>query len=342
VEGKTVIIQPILPIWLLVIVFAVLFAFVAWRIVAAVRGGSRRSFWPWILRGGMVVLVLAIMVRPGFGGGESNRLNAQLDVFLVVDTTTSIVAEDWGDGETRLQGVQSDIDGLLADYPGARFSLLTFDSTAIVRVPLTSDTAAMQSAVSVMTPEITLYSNGSSIAEANGLLKTDLERTAKADPDRSRVVYYFGDGEQTVDDPPDSFGDSADLVSGGGVLGYGTSAGGPMKVQTGYYDDDKGDDGYVEDGQGNEAISKIDEDNLKAIASQLGVGYQHRAATTKVEADDVTDRVTANLAPDGSRAGVIELYWIFAFALFALIVVDAIGATRRLREIADAAGRGKL
>lgn len=37
---------------------------------------------------------------------------------LVVDTTASIVAEDWGDGEPRLDGIRDDVRALVEEYPG--------------------------------------------------------------------------------------------------------------------------------------------------------------------------------------------------------------------------------
>jgi Ca-activated chloride channel family protein len=327
--------SPVFPLPLLVAVFGVLAAFVTWQLVLR-ENRSRRPAWS--LRAGMVILVLLIALRPGVPGAGGAEATTDVDVFFVVDTTTSIVAEDWNGSSPRLDGVRRDVADLVEAYPGAAFALLTFDSSAVLRVPLTSDATAIANAAEVVTPEITSYSAGSSISQANDLLASTLKRADEADPERSRIVYYFGDGEQTSPAPIESFDESASLVSAGFVFGYGTEAGGPMRVQTGYYDDDKTDDGYVTDDTGSPARSVIDEQNLRAIADELGVEYAHRTAPGDVPIADAGSS-PASSSSDGSARGTTELYWIPAAALVLLLAVEAATALRRLRELRSAADR---
>jgi Ca-activated chloride channel family protein len=327
--------SPMMPLPLLVGLFAVLAAFVIWQLVLRENRPRRLA---WSVRGGMVVLVLLIALRPGVPGDGGIEATTDVDVFFVVDTTTSIVAEDWNGSSPRLDGVRGDVADLVEAYPGATFALLTFDSSAVLRVPLTSDATAIANAAEVLAPEITTYSAGSSISQANDLLSSTLQRANDADPDRSRIVYYFGDGEQTSPAPIESFDESASLVSAGFVFGYGTEAGGPMRVQTGYYDDDKTDDGYVTDDSGSSALSVIDEQNLRTVADELGVEYVHRAAPGDVPIADVGSSLTRSSSDESAR-GTTELYWIPAAALVLLLAVEAAGALRRLREIRSAAVR---
>jgi Ca-activated chloride channel family protein len=326
---------PILPLPLLVALFAVLAAFVIWQLVLRENRPRRLA---WSVRGGMVVLVLLIALRPGVPGDGGIEATTDVDVFFVVDTTTSIVAEDWNGSSPRLDGVRGDVADLVEAYPGATFALLTFDSSAVLRVPLTSDATAIANAAEVLAPEITTYSAGSSISQANDLLASTLQRANDADPDRSRIVYYFGDGEQTSPAPIESFDESASLVSAGFVFGYGTEAGGPMRVQTGYYDDDKTDDGYVTDDSGSSALSVIDEQNLRTVADELGVEYVHRTAPGDVPIANAGSSLTRSSSDESAR-GTTELYWIPAAALVLLLAVEAAGALRRLREIRSAAVR---
>jgi Ca-activated chloride channel family protein len=327
--------SPVLPLPLLIVVFGGFAAFVVWQLV---RRENRSRILSWLLRGGMVILVLLIALRPGVPGDGDPEAKTDVDVFFVVDTTTSIVAEDWNGSSPRLDGVRRDIADLVEAYPGATFALLTFDSSAVLRVPLTSDATAIVNAADVLAPEITIYSAGSSITQANELLASTLQRADEAEPERSRVVYYFGDGEQTSSAPIGSFAESASLVSAGFVFGYGTEAGGPMRVQTGYYDDDKTDDGYVTDDTGSSARSVIDEQNLRTIAEQLGAEYEHRTAPGDVPTADAGSNLTRSSSDESAR-GTTELYWIPAAALVLLLAVEAAWAFRRLREIRSAADR---
>lgn len=327
--------SPVLPVPLLIAVFVVLAAFVVWQLVLRENRPRRRA---WSLRGVMVVLVLLIALRPGIPGDGAGEATTDTDVFFVVDTTTSIVAEDYAGSDPRLDGVKSDITDLVEAYPGAKFALLSFDSSAVLRVPLTSDSTAIVNAADVLAPEITIYSAGSSVSQAKDLLASTLQRAEEAEPDRSRIVYYFGDGEQTSPAPVESFDESAPLIDGGFVLGYGTESGGPMRVQTGYYDDDKTDDGYVTDDTGSPARSVIDEQNLRTIADQLGARYEHRTAPGDVPVEAAGASLTRSNT-DGSARGTTELYWIPAAALVLLLAVEAVTILRRLREIRSAADR---
>ncbi|SKA86185.1 Ca-activated chloride channel family protein [Agreia bicolorata] len=327
--------SPVLPWPALIAVFAVLAAFVVWQLLLRENRSRRLS---WSVRAAMVVLLLLVALRPGIPGAAGEKVTTDVDVFFVVDTTTSVVAEDFDGSEPRLDGVKSDIVELVKAYPGARFALMSFDSSAVLRVPLTSDATAVANAAEVLAPEITIYSNGSSVTEAKELLASTLQRAQTAEPDRSRVVYYFGDGEQTSSAPVESFSDSAPFVSAGFVFGYGTEAGGQMRVQTGYYDDDKTDDGYVTDDTGSPARSVIDEKNLRTIADQLGAEYVHRTAPGDAPVTEVGSSATRS-ASNESSGGTTELYWIPAAALVLLLAFEAIMVVRRLRELRDAAVR---
>ncbi|WP_423917643.1 VWA domain-containing protein [Frigoribacterium sp. 2-23] len=331
--AQALVFQPVLPWWLLGVFAVLLLGVVVWRIVA--ERSSRRLLLTWVRRGLIVALLLVIAARPGVPGGSAQASVAKLNVFFVVDTTSSIAAEDWGDGQARLTGVRADISAITDELAGARFSLISFDSTAVLRTPLTDDASAVVTAATVMNQEITFYSKGSSISEANELLTQRLAEARASDPERANVVYYMGDGEQTLAEAPGSFADARADVDGGAVLGYGTAAGGRMPVFDGYGDEYSTKE-YIKDktkaGQ-PDAISTIDEGNLRRIASELGVSYEHRTATTSLDGA-VADERAGRVASDEGRAdSVIDLYWIFAIPLFLLILLDIALVARALGEI---------
>jgi len=329
----SIVFDPVLPTWLLAVAGVLLGGFAVWRLVAERRG--RRLAAAWARRLVVVGLLVVIAARPGLPGGSAQASSADLNVFFVVDTTSSIAAEDWGEGEPRLDGVRADVTDIAEQLAGARFSLISFDSTAVLRTPLTDDAAAVVTAVEVMNREITYYSTGSSISEANDLLAERLAEARETDPGRANVVYYLGDGEQTADAEPESFDEAAGDVDGGAVFGYGTDEGGRMKVFDGYGDDYSVDE-YIVDGTqagSPDAVSRIDEEALGAIATQLGVPYVHRDAATPVDsavADARDGRVTST---DARAENVTELYWIAAVPLFLLVLVDIALVLRALGEI---------
>ena len=74
-------------------------------------------------------------------------------------------------------------------------------------------------------------------------------------------------------------------------------------------------DSYIIDYQsGQPAISHIDEDNLRRVASQLGVRYRHRTAPGGLQGvvSDIAASADSNVF-DAGRAG--RLYWIPALGI---------------------------
>jgi len=317
-----VILQPVLHPVLLVLLCAAPGVFVVRALITGSRPGvPGRPIW--LLRLGMIVVVLAMLLRPGIPGGTSQTLATDTDIVLVVDTTASIVAEDWDGDRPRLEGVRADVQSIVDRYPGARFALIGFDASAQLRLPLTTDATALISSLDVMLPEITDQSRGSSIGIAGRMLAQTLSAAAQASPDRSRMVFYLGDGEQTSAREPESFAASAKYVDGGAVLGYGTAEGGPMKRTTGRVGDGGGE--YIQY-QGERALSMIDEDNLRRISEQLGVEYRHRTADAEIALPDPPTSTTS-YATSGEVGNVIELYWVLALVLVVLIAVELARAT---------------
>jgi Ca-activated chloride channel family protein len=310
-----VIFQPVLNVFLL----ALLCAPVAALAVIALTKAKGRDRALWAMRLVMLLACFFMFLRPGIPGGATETLATDTDIVLVVDTTASIVAEDWNGDEPRLDGVRADVQTIVDEYPGARFALITFDASADLRMPLTTDTTALVSSLEVLRPEVTSQSRGSSIGIANQLLADTLSNAAEASPDRSRMVFYFGDGEQTVTSAPEPFDGSEKLTDAGAVLGYGTAEGGPMKLTTGSVDGSSSE--YIEY-QGANALSVIDEANLEAIASDLGVDYQHRTADAALTLPDAPSTTTTTYAESGSVGNVTELYWIAALVVVALLGVE--------------------
>lgn len=322
--------NPIFPAWLLVIVTIALVALCVWGLV---RARSRPKRIDWILRALVAVLIGIACLRPGIGSQSVQAQQNELDVLFVVDTTASMNAEDWNGGP-RLDGVKQDVTDLAASHAGARFSLISFDSSAVQRLPFTTDATALQSIVDTLRPEVTMYSGGSSITVADGLVNQVLKDAQEQGPDRARVVYYLGDGEQTSSDPPEDFSSGAEETNGGAVFGYGTAEGGPMLETLAGFSTQTPE--YITTTTGETAVSKIDEANLSAVADQLGVPYQLRSPDTPAEPADVEVSATSDADADAETS--FDLYWIFAIAAFVLMLREVWINVRGIAELRTARG----
>lgn len=332
------IISPLFPWWIIAPLAAVLLGATLWLAWSHRLHRVRRNAW--LRRLLLVVLFVALLLRPSLPGGMSASGFANANVFFVVDTTGSMNAEDYNGAQTRLEGVRADMIALVSKLAGAHFSVLTFGRETYLELPLTTDSSAVTSIANTLVPEVTIYGQGSSISQPLEKLTQQVKQAASRNPDRKTIVYYFGDGEQTASSMPSSFRGLGSYVAGGGVLGYGTSAGGKMKEYFGY-----GDSGthYVTDwtvSPSRDALSKINESNLQVIASQLGVSYSHQVKPGDVDSIvakiDVA-KLTSESKDINSRH---DLYWFIAAPIVGIIAWE-LWTMRDLMASAKQAKRSK-
>ncbi|HEU5144819.1 MAG TPA: VWA domain-containing protein [Dermatophilaceae bacterium] len=306
---------PVVPWPLLLVLGVAALAAIWWNPSQdAAPGESRGTHWR--LTAAVILFSLAAL-RPGLPGDEAETTAANVNVYFVIDTTSSMVAEDHGADQPRMHGVRADVTEIAEALPGARFSVVTFDNSARVRLPLTSDTNALGAAVDTIVPEPPEYSRGTSVTEADERLGTLLQQASSRHPERGRFVFYLGDGEHTAQAPPAAFTVPRGLIHGGAVLGYGSEQGGRMQSNPGRY----GSAGrYIQDpGTGEDALSRLDEQTLRSLASQLGLPYVHRSAGAPVDEALATvdlDRFGTSEELERERLrGREELYWLLLVGL---------------------------
>jgi Ca-activated chloride channel family protein len=352
-------VDPLLPLPVIGVMAGVGAAFV----VARARRGAPLSVLA--RAAAMVVLAAVIALDPAFTGGSSEARRAAADVLFVVDTTSSMAALDYRVDSPRLDGVRADIVELAAEFPGAHFSLVRFDSQARLELPWTTDLGAIETAVSVLRQERAVFSRGSQLDLPLQVIDEQLPRPSATSDDGYSIIFYFSDGEvrrspdteEAVVDrrtgvilPDDesqqgisSFAELAADVDGGAVFGYGTPEGAPMLQFFGndamFVSADAAVPAspYVQDfATGQTAISRLDEGNLVEIANDLGVPYVHRSEPGGLSATAAALADGAPTVSDGSRESPRRLYWIPALALLALLLwqaavtVNEVTATQRI------------
>lgn len=313
----------LLIVWWLLVPMALLgFSALGYLLYNQYKHGSKLELFAWIRRTALFVLLVLMLLGPSIPGGSSAPGVANLDVVIAVDTTSSMGAQDYAGSKLRLDGAKQDILALAEKLRGAHFAVITFDSKANVALPFTSDSGSFTSAIQSINREIYGTSKGSSIDKPIDTIKQQLTNSKTAHPERGRLLFYLGDGEQTIKSDVKSFKDLAPLVQGGGVLGYGTAEGSKMLRYTGL--DDTKSDQYVNvlDSTTKKfvpAVSKIDETALQKIAAELSVTYHNRNKGGTV--DGVYSHSQAQLLIDKSKRVVhyLNLYWLVAIPLAGLL-----------------------
>ena len=323
------------PLWVIALVLLPLLVVCVLAAVRARRSGDG-TVAAWARRGGMVLALAAVALGPAVPS-TTTTVATNVEMFFVVDRTGSMAAEDYNGDQPRLDGVRHDVVELVEAMPGARYSVITWDSQAARQLPLTTDARAVRTWADTLVQEITYYSAGSAIDRPLPAVRSALEGAAERNPENVRILFLLSDGENTNDAAAgdvQSYAELAPLVDGGAVLGYGTPQGGTMR----YYD------GTEETGAGTDApwildetqpdappaVSRIDETQLRRVAEDLGVDYVRRSEPTDVEGL-VADIDAETIAADGRRDVSVyeDVHWPASAVLAVLLAWEAWDQARR-------------
>jgi len=317
-------IHPIIPIWLMSIICIILLVL------------KRKGVWPYIRQILIVILLFIINLRPMIPG-ETVELGEQemnVSVLFVVDETISMAAEDYNGTNPRLDGVKETCAHIIDELPGARFAVIGFHNSAVDLSPYTDNSSHVRSVINSITPIIRLYAQGTNLDVPLEMMEINLKNVTEK-KNVMTVVFYISDGEMNSEEKRESFAAIEKYVDKGAVLGFGTTEGGQMHAKP-YYG---GTVELVEDNSSyptKPAISKINETNLNAIASELKVPYVHVKSETDIDAvlNDIREHAQV-VASSGTskRSNKIETqedtYFYFVVPLLILLLIEMIDVLKK-------------
>lgn len=307
-------INPIIPIWIMAIICVVLLCF------------KRRGVMPYIRQIIMVVLLFAINIRPMYLDKNTLVQRQKLDAYVIfcVDDTISMLAEDYDGNKPRLDGVKTDMNHIIDRLEGAQFAVITFNNDAQVMTPFTADTHFVRTVIDAIYPLPSVRANGTNISVCDDTLEEMIEE-ASTIGEGNIYVFFISDGENTDNNRLRSFDDMAESISGGAVMGYGTENGGVMH----YEDLESGEITDIMDGS-RLAVSRIDEDNLEQIASDLGITYVRMDQTSSLNSTLNPIRNEMNEEPEEElKDSYADMYYWFVLPLAVLIGYEFISIKRR-------------
>ena len=266
----------------------------------------------WVRRAVLLAALLALLVRPGDRDAVVVGERPELDVLVVLDRTTSMSALDDPSG-SRLAAAQADLVALAGRLGPARFTVVTVGRDPELVLPATTDLAAFQDVVDQVTVEAPEVGSGSSIGRAVPLARQLMKNVQGGRP---RVLVYAGDGEDTGPVEASSWGSVQPLVAAAVMLGYGTSSGGVMPLETGGASGTGGKLTFVPDLTGKPAVSRADPAALELAADQLGGIHVQGVGLLGLQqvVDVVRESAYDDLAP-GVPAR--QLAWVWALLLLA-------------------------
>lgn len=312
-------INPIIPIWAMILISIFLLLFI------------RKGKFNYIRQIITVALLFIINLRPMVEDGNVPTVTQNVDVLFVVDDTISMLAEDYNGSERRIDAVKKDCRYIADSLPTANFSVITIGNMTDKVIPYTNDINLLYQVIDGLSGQSRMYASGTSLNEAVEVIKDTLDN----ERDNYQIIFFISDGEITGNEKLKSYSELMDYIDDGIVLGYGTESGGPMKTISFAGDENEPEYLYIYDSNYNKvkAVSRIDENNLKSIASDMGVDYIHMTRQSAI--DEKLSQIKKDVEEleygKSEKKGYKDIYYFFVIPLAALLVFDFVYYRRKVK-----------
>jgi len=211
------------------------------------------------------------LVNPKIGTKLETIKREGVDIVFAVDVSKSMLAEDIA--PNRLDKSKQLVTQIINNLASDRVGIIAYAANAFPQLPITTDYAAAKMFLQQMNTDM-LSSQGTAINAAIELAETYFDNEEQT----NRVLIIISDGE-------DHFGESAvraaEEASEKGLriftIGVGDLKGGPIPIKR---------NGvilnYKKDRQGETVITRLNEENLKSIASKANGVYINGKNTNEV------------------------------------------------------------
>jgi len=232
------------------------------RLTGEVQKG-KRFLKVFLLLGTFGLMVLAL-AGPRWGSHFQEVRQKGVDVMIAVDVSPSMLVEDVK--PNRLERARREIIDFLKIIQGDRVGLVAFSGAAFIQCPLTLDYAALEMFLNALQPDL-IPVPGTDLGEAIKIALSSFDFKAETD----KVILLITDGE---DNEGQGFIAAREAKEKGikiFVFGMGETSGGPVPAGEGKV-------GFKKDKYGKLILSRLEEDDLKKIASITGGAYVRSVA----------------------------------------------------------------
>lgn len=228
----------------------------------------RQIPWLYVLRSVCltlaVICMIAALARPQAGREIQQNTQKGIDIMLVFDISASMLAEDLK--PNRFLAAKEVLKKFVSQQQGHRVGVVVFSGKSFTLIPLSTDYHLVQESIEGVFPEM-VKEPGTAIGDAisNGIYRLRKQKTP------SRVIVLLTDGENTAGNVKPIV--AAQMARQLNIRVHTIGIGRPEGVPVPAIDRRTGRKVYLRDTQGNLYLSKIDEPELRKIASMTGGLY---------------------------------------------------------------------
>ena len=309
--------NPIIPIWLcflilLLLLFFLVFDFKNKKIIFTNIKDNIKKNWTKIV---IIFILFLTNCRFMILSGSETIVTSNLNVLFVIDTTISMDAKDYND--TRISLAKKQIKEIVNQLPGARFAIITFNNKSRVLCPYTRDTNFIYESIDVLKTINYDNATGSNLNSPIQEITNYYMLNNKSNNEKNNILFFISDGEVTDESKIESYSSISQYINGGAVLGYGTTAGSPI-----YISSESGIKSTLKYNS-DTVISKIDENNLKSIASDLNIPYIQMKEYTNIDSILSPIKSLNDYSPQTiDKANYDDTYYIFVFLMIPFFLID--------------------
>lgn len=328
------IVNPILPIYILYIALAAIAGAIVYCICKKPLRKAKN-----FRRLAILALIVFAMLRPGLANGSADRSLSNLNIFFVIDDTGSMAAKDMNNNSSyRYEVMAEDMEKIIGLFPGAKYAIISLDYNAYQAMPLVDDADTALSYVHSLMPKESISSADSDLSSLLSLADQRIAKYAERAEQhkdtyghRDSLLFFMSDGENANDASIKVPETLAQNIIGGAVIGYGSIAGTHIgEISTNYKTRkvEISDTSFIKDPKtGIEHISRLNETNLSNVSDTLGIQYYRRANSG--DKFDKTSNFVSETAiyhrSDSKTNASNDFYWLFVLIAVILLLWDFYG-----------------
>lgn len=219
-----------------------------------------------IMKFGIIIFSIGLLIlaaaNPQIGTKVENVKQTGIDVFILLDVSLSMTAQDIQ--PNRLEKAKFQISNLIQKLQGDRIGLIIFAGDSYIQFPLTSDYSAANLFLSAVSTN-SVPRQGTAISSAINLAVKSFDYKSSTE----KVVIVITDGEDHEGDVMKSVEDAVDKGIKIYTIGLGSTEGVPIPV----FDKNGNRIGFKKDNNGNTVLTKLNSSVLKQIASAGNGAY---------------------------------------------------------------------
>lgn len=212
----------------------------------------------------LLLLALSCLIiawaNPQFGSKREKVKRKSVDVFIALDISRSMLAEDLR--PSRLERAKQFAVKLVEELKGERIGLILFAGNAYLQTPLTTDYSAVLMFLRSANPKLA-PTQGTAIGEAVDLAEQSFEENNK----QHKVMVVISDGENHDEESIQRTTEAHDNGLLLYTVGVGTAEGGFIPIE------ENGRSEFKRDRSGNPVRTRIDESMLRQVAEAGGGVY---------------------------------------------------------------------